>query len=273
MGAGIIEVFARAGHDVVATDVSEQAMEAGRARLRSSLDRAARAGKITPEDSAAALARVSFRDGLESFADRDLVIEAIIERLEDKLAMFERLDRIVINPDAVLASNTSSIPIIDLAMATARPEQVIGLHFFNPVPVMGLVEVIASMRTSADVRARVETLVEKDLQKAIIAASDRAGFVVNALLIPYLLSAIRMYEAKFASAESIDAGMEKGCGHPMGPLRLADFIGLDTVKLIADSLYEEYREPQFVAPSLLIRMVKAGALGRKSGAGFYDYNA
>ena len=271
MGAGIAEVCARSGLQVVVVEQNSEALAAGGQRLLASLERGVKAGKLSEEERDAAWERLQFSDELGALSNSELVIEAIIERLEEKLELFAALDSVLSSPEAILASNTSSIPIIKLAMATSRPTQVIGLHFFNPVPVMGLVEVIVSMRTSDATTAIAESFVGDALDKAIIRAKDRAGFVVNALLIPYLLSAMRMLESSFASVEAIDLGMEKGCGHPMGPLRLCDFIGIDTVKLIADSLYAEFKDPQFVAPALLLRMVDGGLLGRKSGQGFYHY--
>jgi 3-hydroxybutyryl-CoA dehydrogenase len=187
--------------------------------------------------------------------------------------VFRALDRCVTDPTAILASNTSSIPIMKLGIATERPEQVIGIHFFNPVPVLRLVELVTSLLTSPDTSERAQAFAGDVLQKRVIRSQDRAGFVVNALLIPYLLSAIRMMESGFATAEDIDTGMVEGCNHPMGPLRLTDLIGLDTTMAVADSLYAEFKEPLYAAPPLLSRMVEAGLLGRKSGRGFYDYQA
>jgi 3-hydroxybutyryl-CoA dehydrogenase len=188
-----------------------------------------------------------------------------------KVEVFKKLDEVVLDPQAILATNTSSIPIIKLAMATKRPEQVIGMHFFNPVPVLKLVELISSLLTSAETTQRVNDYATGPLKKRVITSPDRAGFVVNALLIPYLLSAIRMLESGFASAEDIDTGMVVGCAHPMGPLALTDLIGLDTTLAVADSLYEEFKAPHFAPPPLLSRMTQAGLLGRKSGQGFYSY--
>jgi 3-hydroxybutyryl-CoA dehydrogenase len=202
-----------------------------------------------------------------------MVIEAVAEDENLKIDVFQRLDAVMKDPQAILATNTSSIPIIKLAMATKRPEQVIGMHFFNPVPVLRLVEVISSLLTSAETTERVNAYASESLNKRVIASKDRAGFVVNALLIPYLLSAIRMLESGFASAEDIDTGMVVGCAHPLGPLALTDLIGLDTTLAVADSLYEEFKEPHLAPPPLLSRMTQAGLLGRKSGQGFYAYKA
>ncbi|WP_042382802.1 3-hydroxybutyryl-CoA dehydrogenase [Streptacidiphilus melanogenes] len=271
MGSGIAEVFARSGLDVKVSEASGEALELGRTRITTSFDTAVRRGKLSEEDRDAALARISFTTELADFADRDLVIEAVAEREDIKIAIFETLDRVVERRDAILASNTSSIPIVKLASATSRPEQVLGIHFFNPAPVQKLVEIIPTLTTSAETVARAEAFTREALGKDPIRARDRAGFVVNALLVPYLLSAVRMFESGIATAEDIDKGMEAGCAHPMGPLRLCDLIGLDTIVSIADSMYEEFKEPLYAAPPLLQRMVDAGLLGRKSGRGFYQY--
>jgi 3-hydroxybutyryl-CoA dehydrogenase len=273
MGSGIAEVCARAGLDVLVNEVNADALDAGRRRIGKSLDRAVRSGKLSETDRDAALGRMSFTTDLGEFADRDLVVEAVIEHEQTKLDVFTTLDKVLGREDAILASNTSSIPIMKLAMATSRPQQVIGMHFFNPVPVLKLVELIPSLLSGEDTRTRSESFVTGVLGKTVVRCQDRAGFVVNALLIPYLLSAIRMMESGFASAEDIDNGMMLGCNHPMGPLRLADLIGLDTTKAVADSMYDEFKEPLYSAPPLLLRMVDAGLLGRKSGRGFYDYSA
>ena len=272
MGSGIAEVCARGGLDVVVREIDDDAAAAGRARIEGSLARAVRAGKLDPEDRDAALARIRVTTDLADLADRELIIEAATENPAVKAALFAELDRVAADPDVILATNTSSIPIVQVARATTRPERVVGLHFFNPVPVQRLVEVIPSVLTSAQAVLGVTDLVTKALGKTVIKAPDRSGFVVNALLVPFLLSAIRMLEAGYASAEDIDQGMVLGCAHPMGPLRLSDLIGLDTLKAVADSMYEEYKEPLYAAPPLLRRMTDAGLLGRKSGRGFYDYH-
>ena len=271
MGSGIAEVFARAGLDVRVSEASGEALELGRTRLTGSFDTAVKRGKLTEEEREAALARISFTTELADFADRDLVIEAVAEREDIKSAIFQTLDQVVERRDAILASNTSSIPIVKLASATSRPEQVLGIHFFNPAPVQRLVEIIPTLTTSAETVTRAEAFTREVLAKDPIRARDRAGFVVNALLVPYLLSAVRMFESGVATAEDIDKGMEAGCAHPMGPLRLCDLIGLDTIVSIAESMYHEYKEPLYAAPPLLQRMVDAGLLGRKSGRGFYQY--
>ncbi|GAA5017644.1 3-hydroxybutyryl-CoA dehydrogenase [Kitasatospora paranensis] len=273
MGSGIAEVFARSGLDVLVSEATGEALELGRTRLTNSLANAVKRGKLTEEEREETLARLSFTTDLADFADRDLVVEAVAEREDIKVEIFATLDRVVTRRDAILASNTSSIPIVKLAAATSRADQVIGLHFFNPAPVQKLVEVIPTLTTSAETTARVEAFAVQVLGKEPIRARDRAGFVVNALLVPYLLSAVRMFESGVATASDIDKGMEAGCAHPMGPLRLCDLIGLDTIVSIAESMYDEYKEPLYAAPPLLSRMVDAGLLGRKSGRGFYDYTA
>jgi 3-hydroxybutyryl-CoA dehydrogenase len=271
MGSGIAEVCARAGLDVIVREIDDAAAAAGRARIEKSLDRGLAAGKLTAGDRDVALGCLTYTTSLDDLADRDLVIEAATENPQVKAALFAELDTVVKLPDAILATNTSSIPIVEVAGATARPAQVVGLHFFNPAPVQKLVEVIPSVLTAADTSDRARAFVTEVLGKTAISAPDRSGFVVNALLVPYLLSAIRMLEAGHATAEDIDTGMVLGCAHPMGPLKLADLIGLDTLKAVADSLYAEYKEPLYAAPPLLLRMTAAGLLGRKTGRGFYDY--
>ncbi len=271
MGSGIAEVCARAGLDVVVIEQDEQAAEAGRARIARSMQRALGAKKISEEEHGAAEARIQVGSDFEKLADRELVVEAVFEDLVAKLETFRRLDDVVESADAILASNTSSIPITKLAVETGRPAQVCGLHFFNPVPVLDLVEVVSSVLTSEETLRRAVEFAEQVLGKSIIRSRDRAGFIVNGLLMPYVLSAIRMLESGFATAEDIDAGMVKGCNHPMGPLALADLIGLDTAKGVAESMYGEFKEPLYAPPALLCRMVEAGMLGRKTGKGFYEY--
>jgi 3-hydroxybutyryl-CoA dehydrogenase len=269
MGAGIAEVCGRAGLDVVIVDANPAAVERGRSRLESSLKRAENKGKILSADEV--LARIRPSTDLDGLADRELVVEAVVEDEGVKVELFRTLDRIVTDRDAILASNTSSIPIMKLGVVTDRPENVLGIHFFNPVPVLPLVELVPSLLTSQDTTERSRRFVTDSLGKQPIDCQDRAGFVVNALLIPFVLSAIRMYESGFASAEDIDQGLVLGAAHPQGPLALADLIGLDTTKAVAESLYEEFKEPLHAAPPLLQRMVDAGLLGRKSGRGFYTY--
>jgi 3-hydroxybutyryl-CoA dehydrogenase len=271
MGAGIAEVAAASGSDVVVHEVSPEAAEAARARIEKSLDRALDRGKLDEETRSTILDRVRFSTDLAEQADRQLVIEAVTENEGLKRDIFQSLDGTV-EGDAILASNTSSIPITRLAAATSRPDRVVGLHFFNPVPVMGLVELVTTPLSESSVEERARSFAADQLGKAVITAKDRGGFVVNLLLVPYLLGAIRLFEAGHATAEDIDAGMTLGANHPMGPLELCDFIGLDTMKLVADVLFEEYKEPLYASPPLLTRMVEAGILGRKTGGGFYSYD-
>ena len=271
MGSGIAEVCARAGRDVMIREIDEAAAEAGRARLVKSLDRGLTAGKLTEDERDAAVGNLHFTTDIADLADRQLVVEAVVEDAAMKVDIFKQLDQVLAADEAILASNTSSIPIMKLGTATRRPEQVIGIHFFNPVPVLKLVELVTSLMTSDETAARSEAFAADVLHKRVIRSQDRAGFVVNALLIPYLLSSIRMMESGFASADDIDTGMVEGCSHPMGPLHLTDLIGLDTTLAVAESLYEEFKEPLYAPPPLLSRMVDAGLLGRKTGRGFYDY--
>lgn len=271
MGAGIAEVAAKAGTDVMIMEVQPEFAEKSRERLVRSLDRAVERGKLEAEDRNAALARVAFTTDLAEFADRELVIEAVTEDEDLKIGIFETLDAVLDSDDAIVASNTSSIPITRLAAATNRPTHVVGMHFFNPVPVMALMELVTTVRSEESVEARAEAYATEILGKTVIRAKDRGGFVVNMLLVPYLLGGIRMYEAGIATAEDIDSGMRLGANHPMGPLELSDFIGLDTMKLVADVLFDEYKEPLYASPPLLTRMVEAGLLGRKTGEGFYTY--
>jgi 3-hydroxybutyryl-CoA dehydrogenase len=272
MGSGIAEVCARAGVDVTVVEVDDDAVERARARVEKSLDRGTRSGKLSAEEHTAASERLAYSSSVDDLDGADAAIEAIVENEEAKRKLFQRLDAVL--PDAMfLASNTSSVPIMKLGAGTSKPERVLGLHFFNPVPVLPLVEVVRSIMTGEQALAQARSFAQDKLGKVCIDSQDRAGFVVNALLIPYLLSAIRMYESGFASREDIDEGMIKGCAHPMGPLALADLIGLDTLLAVAQSLHDEFRDPASVSPALLNRMVEAGLLGRKSGRGFYEYSA
>ena len=270
MGAGIAEVSARAGCDVVVVEADPAGVERFRARLQKSLQRAAGSSRINQAAADAAFARVHVTTELEATAHSHLVIEATPEVESLKLDLFRKLDDIL-PPDALLASNTSSIPLVKMASVTKRPDKVVGVHFFNPAPVLPLVEIVASLLTSAETLAAVTAFAEDQLGKTTIRSKDRAGFIVNALLIPYVLSAIRMMDSGFASAEDIDAGMVQGCAHPQGPLALADLIGLDTTASVAQSMYEEFKEPLYAPPPLLLRMVDAGLLGRKTGRGFFPY--
>ena len=271
MGSGIAEVCAKAGADVVVYEPTEELTAAGRNRITTSLERAAAKGKLTEGDRDAALGKLTFTTSLADLSDRQLVIEAVVEDEAVKAKIFAELDELITDPDAVLASNTSCIPIMKIAAATKNPSRVLGLHFFNPVPVLPLVELISTLVTSDEAAARVEQFAGDVLGKQVVRCGDRSGFVVNALLVPYLLSAIRMAEAGVATVEDIDTAVVAGLSHPMGPLRLSDLIGLDTMKLIADSMYDELKDPDYAPPPLLLRMVEAGQLGKKSGKGFYTY--
>jgi 3-hydroxybutyryl-CoA dehydrogenase len=270
MGAGIAEVCARSGAEVVVVEADPDGVERCRVRIETSLQRAVRADRLTPGEAESSLGRIDVATDLEAAAPADLVIEAVPEVESLKLDLFRRLDALL-GPEAILASNTSSIPLVKMASVTGRPDRVVGVHFFNPAPVLPLVEIVASLLTSDATLLAVTDFAEKRLGKTTIRSQDRAGFIVNALLIPYILSAIRMLESGFASAQDIDAGMVQGCAHPQGPLALADLIGLDTTAAVAQSMYEEFKEPLYAPPPLLLRMVDAGLLGRKTGRGFFPY--
>jgi 3-hydroxybutyryl-CoA dehydrogenase len=271
MGSGIAEVFARTGATVLVHEVSKDAAALGRSRIERSLERGLVAGKLTAEEAAGALDRITFDTDLGALGPVGVCVEAATEDDDLKVELFRRLDKVVESPTAILATNTSSVPIMKLGTVTTRPTHVVGIHFFNPVPVLPLVEIVPSLLTSPETVRRAQVIAE-GLGKTVIRSQDRAGFIVNALLVPYLLSAVRMVESGFASCEDIDAGMVEGCAHPMGPLRLTDLIGVDTVAAIANSLYDEFKEPLYSPPPLLSRMVDAGLLGRKSGRGFYEYS-
>jgi 3-hydroxybutyryl-CoA dehydrogenase len=269
MGSGIAESVARAGVPVVVRDVDTAAFEAARGRIEGSLGHARERGKIDDAEYDEILGRVAFTDQLEDIAGADLVVEAVPENAELKVNILGQVAAIV-SEDALIASNTSSIPIAQLAAGIARPDRVLGLHFFSPVPVMGLVEIVVALDTSAETVAAAQDFAGR-LGKRAIVTKDRSGFVVNMLLVPYLMAAVRMYEEGFATAEDIDEGMKLGCGHPMGPLTLADFIGLDVLYAIGDSLYEEFKQTEYAPPPLIKRMVASGRIGRKAGRGFYEY--
>jgi 3-hydroxybutyryl-CoA dehydrogenase len=269
MGSGISEVVARAGQAAVVLETSDELVERGRQRIETSMLRAVERGRLGAEERDAVLGRISLTTDVQDLADVDLVIEAATEDHDTKVGMFRRLDEVT-KPEVILASNTSSIPIADLGAATSRPDKVLGMHFFNPVPAMGLIELVRAISSSDDTMAfgRAYGVV---LGKTTVESRDRAGFIVNALLIPYLNGAIRMLEDGFATREDIDTAVHLGLNHPMGPLRLIDLIGLDTHLFIANVLFEEFKEPTYAPPPLLRRMVTAGRLGRKVGRGFYDY--
>ena len=271
MGVGIAEVCAKAGVDVVVHEITAELAEAARARVEKSLGKAVDRGKLDEAERDAALGRLQFESDLFLMGDRQLVIEAVVENEKVKAELFDRLDRIVTEPDAILASNTSSIPLTRIGQATSRPQSVVGMHFFNPATVMPLVEIVHSVTTSEDTASRVAAFAADVLGKVVVHTKDRAGFIVNMLLCPYIFEAIRMYESGFATREDIDAAMVNGANYPMGPLALADLIGNDTMLAVAESLHAEYGEARYAAPPLLKRMVEAGMLRRKTGKGFYDY--
>jgi 3-hydroxybutyryl-CoA dehydrogenase len=269
MGSGIAEVAARAGVTTFIREPQQDLLDRARERIARSLDAGVSRGKLSQEERGQALGRITFTTALKDLGECDVVVEAVPEKLDLKRDVFSLLDQ-VCKPEAILASNTSSIPIAELAGATKRPDRVLGLHFFSPVPVMRLLELVRALRTSDETVETGRALGEL-LGKEVIHTKDRAGFIVNMLLIPYLVAAIRMYEEGFASREDIDTGMRLGCAHPMGPLQLADFIGLDVTYEVCNSLFEEFKDPAYAPPPLLKRMLAAGMLGRKSGQGFYPY--
>ncbi len=272
MGGGIAEVCAKAGIDVIVVEMTDELADNSKAGIERSLDKALERGKIDEAGRDAALGRLVFTTSLEAFADRDLVIEAVVENLDVKRELLARIDEIVESNEAILASNTSSIPITQIATATGRPESVIGMHFFNPATVMPLVEVISTVVSDETAADRAASFAADTLGKTVVRAKDRAGFIVNKLLCPYIFEAVAMYEEGFATKEDIDAAMVNGAGYPMGPLTLSDLIGNDTMLAVADAFMEEYQDPRYAAPPLLRRMVEAGLLGRKSGKGFYEYS-
>jgi 3-hydroxybutyryl-CoA dehydrogenase len=271
MGTGIAEAVAVAGISVIVRDVDDAALGRAGERLDSSIARAVRGGKLGASDAGAVRERVELTTQLGAISEAALVIEAVPEDERLKLQVMEAIAQVV-SDDAIVASNTSSIPIAELAQAIRKPERMLGLHFFSPVPVMMLVEVVVALDTSQSTIDRAKLFVEK-LGKRPIETKDRSGFIVNMLLVPYLMAAVRMYEEGFASREDIDNGMKLGCGHPMGPLTLCDFIGLDVLYAVCDSLYEEFKRDEYAPPPLMKRMVASGRLGRKSGRGFYDYTS
>jgi len=269
MGGGIAQVSAQSGYQVVVSEINDELLNKGLAAINSSLTKSVEKEKITPADKEAALARLKGTTDLKDFGNCDLVIEAAIENLDLKKKIFAELDR-VCPKHAVLATNTSCLSIMDMAVATGRPDKVLGLHFFNPAPLMKLMEVVRTIATS-DETVKVGREFGQSLGKTVIIARDAPGFVVNRLLVPQLLNAIRMLEAGIATKEDIDTGMTLGLNHPIGPLALSDLVGLDTLLFIANSTYDEFKDPQFAPPVLLAKMVTAGWLGRKTGKGFYEY--
>lgn len=270
MGSGIAEIAAKSGFQVIVREVDAALLDAGGKRIRKSLDKAVEKEKLTATDRHAAWARLSFTTAVEGLAACDLVIEAIIENLQAKNELFGALDRLCLDP-TIFASNTSSLTVTDMAAATGRPDRFVGLHFFNPVPVMKLVEVVRTIATSQETFDRAFAFA-KAVGKVPIAAKDNSGFVVNLLLVPYMLDAVRQLERGVASIEDIDTGMTLGCGYPMGPLTLCDFVGIDTLYRISEIMFEEYREQRYAAPPLLKRVVAMGRYGRKTGKGFYDWS-
>jgi 3-hydroxybutyryl-CoA dehydrogenase len=269
MGSGIAESAARAGVTVKLYEPDDGPLALSRSRIESSVARVVERGRLSEEDAAALVGRIAWSTDLESLSGADLVVEAIVEDEQIKADAFRQLDAVA-KPEAILASNTSSIPIAGLAAATGRADRVLGLHFFSPVPVMKLVEVVVGLDTANETIARAEAFAGQ-IGKTAIRTKDRSGFIVNFLLVPYLMAAVRMYEDGFASREDIDEGMKLGCGHPMGPLTLCDFIGLDVLYSVCDSLYEEFKRDEYAPPPLMKRMVVSGHLGRKTGRGFYEY--
>jgi len=270
MGSGIVEVCAKAGLDVTFVEADEMRRERGQQSIERSLAKAVERGKLDPAGRDEALGRIAGSTDPHDLADADLVIEAVTEDLDIKLDVFRRFDELV-RPDVVLATNTSSMPIAELAAVTKRPDKVVGMHFFNPPPVMKLLEVIRALTTSEETVAFVREMGER-LGKTTVLAKDRAGFIVNFLLVPYLNAAVQMLQDGFATREDIDTAVQLGLGHPMGPLTLVDLIGLDTALHVSNVLYDEFKDPIYSPPTLLKRMVSAGYLGRKSGKGFYDYS-
>lgn len=269
MGSGIAEISARAGYQVLVREVDDQFLQKGLGRIDKSLCRAVEKGKATEEDKKKILGKLKGTTRLEELSDCDLVVEAITENLEEKAKLYRELDTLV-KKEALFASNTSSLSVTEMAAFTQRPDRFVGLHFFNPVPVMRLVEVVRAEVTSQETYETAKRFAES-VGKTVVSCGDTPGFVVNRLLVPYLLDAIRALESGVTTREDIDNGMKLGCGHPMGPLELTDFVGLDTTYYIAEIMFDEFKDHHYAAPPLLKRMVKAGHLGRKAGKGFYDY--
>ena len=270
MGSGIAEVAAKSGFEVVVREVNDELLEVGRARIKKSMGRAVEKEKLTAEERDAAWERLDFTTEVANLADRDIVVEAIVEELDAKNGLFGELDGLC-GERAIFASNTSSLTITDMAAPTSRADRFVGLHFFNPVPVMKLVEVVRTIATSDETFERASAF-SRALGKVPIAAKDNSGFVVNLLLVPYMLDAIRQLERGVASIADIDTGMMLGCGYPMGPFTLCDFVGIDTLHKISEIMYEEYREERYAPPPLLKRVVSMGRFGRKTGQGFYDWS-
>lgn len=271
MGSGIVETCARAGYEVTVREINAVALQQGLERLEESMKKGLSRGKLSQADMTAAMARIKGTLDLADLAASDLVIEAVVENMALKKEIFAQLDQLCA-PEVILASNTSSLSITEMASVTRRPEQVLGMHFFNPVPVMPLLEIVRTFQTSEQTLATAQAF-GQSLGKTMVVAKDMPGFIVNRLVIPYFLDAITLLQNGMAAREDIDAAIKLGMNHPMGPLILLDFVGLDTVLFIADAMYEEFKDPRFAAPPLLRQMVLAGYLGRKSGRGFYDYSS
>lgn len=269
MGSGIVEACARAGYAVVVREVNEDLLQKGLSRLKGSMAKGVERGKLPQADMDAALARITGTTSLDDFQGCDLVIEAVLENMAEKKSVFAALDTLLA-PQAIIASNTSSLCITEMASVTRRGDKILGLHFFNPVPVMPLLEIVRTILTSEETLTIAKQF-GASLGKTMVVAKDAPGFIVNLLLIPYALDAVRALENGVASKEDIDTAIKLGLNHPMGPLTLLDFVGLDTTLFIADAMYQEFKDPRYAAPPLLRRMVLAGHLGRKSGQGFYDY--
>jgi len=269
MGTGIAQVSASAGYRILVRDVDQKFLDKGLARITKNLDKAIEKGKIATADKDKVLGNISTTISLKDFSECDIIVEAVVENMETKLELYSELDQIV-KPEAIFASNTSSLSVTDMSAATNRQESFLGLHFFNPVHIMKLVEVVRTISTSDETYRKGKEFAES-VGKTVVTCGDRPGFVVNRLLVPYLLDAVRILENGTASREDIDNAMMLGCGHPMGPLTLIDFIGLDTILYIGDIMFDEFKDSHFASPPLLRRMVNLGYLGKKSGKGFYDY--
>jgi 3-hydroxybutyryl-CoA dehydrogenase len=269
MGGGIVQTCAQAGYDVKVTEINQTLLDKGLNNIKSNLSRNVEKGRMSKDEMEAVLSRIHGTMNLSDFSDRELAVEAVIENMDMKKKLFIELDKVCL-PNTILATNTSCLSIIDMAMVTKRTDKVLGIHFFNPVPVMKLVEVVKTIATSPETIAAAKQFGEKCGKKVVI-AQDSPGFIVNRLMIPFILNAIHMMDSGIATKEDIDAGINLGLNHPMGPLALADLIGLDTVYFIANAMYAELKDPQFIAPPLLGKMVTAGWLGRKTDKGFYDY--
>lgn len=269
MGRGIVEVSAKAGYDVVVSEINQALLDKGIAAINASLTKAVGKGKVTESDKVATMGRIKGTTNTGDFKDRDLVIEAAVENLELKKKIFVDLDKIC-PKDTILATNTSCLSVLDVAAMTQKPDKVLGMHFFNPVPIMRGLELVRTILTSEETLKAADSF-GKSVGKTVFTAQDAPGFIVNRLLMPYMLEAIRILEAGFATKEDIDQGVVLGLNHPMGPFTLADYIGLDTMYFVADAIYEEFKDPRYAPPLLLKKMVTAGQFGRKSGKGFYDY--